>query len=136
MRDSTNALWAAIKQRLQADETIEAKCGDRVKDRPLCGMQLPYVQLGEAQVLPWEAQCIDGVQVYLPIHVWAREGWAGDDAREICAAIYERLHHQKFAVPGHTLHLIELRDTRGPLRDPDGVTRHSIIEFLAYTTPA
>jgi len=136
MKDSSNALLAAVRARLLADPAIAAKCQDRVYDRPLGDNSLfPYVQLGETQVLPWEAQCIDGVQIYLTLHVWAREGWAGDDVRDICAAIYDSLHAQKFPVTGHDLQLIEHQTTR-VLRDPDGETRHGVIEFSAYTTPA
>lgn len=132
--DSTNALWNAIRLRLLAVPELTAIVGNRVFDRPTQGVTFPYVQLGESQVLPFEAQCVVGVEVFLTIHAWARDGWAGDQVRDMCAAVYGALHAQSFSLgPVHRLQLIEHQSTR-VLRDPDGITRHGIIDFRADTT--
>lgn len=132
--DSTSALWVAIRQRLLNVPDLTAIVADRIFDRPTQEVTFPYVQLGESQVLPFEAQCVVGVEVYLTIHTWARDGWAGDQVRDMCAAIYGALHAQSFDLgPVHRLQLIEHQTTR-VLRDPDGFTRHGVIDFRADTT--
>ena len=132
--DSTNALWLAIRQRLLAVPELTAIVADRIFDRPGRDVDFPYVQLGESQVLPLEAICVTGVEVFLTIHVWARDGWAGDQVRDMCAAIYGSLHGRIFSLGAvHKLQLIEHQSTR-VLRDPDGITRHGMIDFRADTT--
>jgi hypothetical protein len=135
MNDSSNALIAAIRSRLLEDPVIAAVVDDRVFDDPLETVAFPWIQIGDTQVIQFEGMCTHGVQVFLSIHVWVRDAWAGDVMRDLCSAIYQSLHRQTFPVAGHTLQLLEHQTTR-TLRDPDGKTRHGIVEIRADTTAA
>lgn len=132
--DSSNVLLAAVRTKLLGTAEIAAIVGDRIFDRPAQSVDFPYIQLGETQVLPFEAICVTGVQVYFTVDVWVRDGWAGDTCRDLCSLIFAALHVQPLDLGvDHRLQTIEHQNTL-VLRDPDGSTRHGVIQFRADTT--
>lgn len=134
--DSSFALLAAVNARLKADAQLAGIVEARVYDMPPQTVVYPYVQQGDIQSLPWEdGGCIDGSELYPQIHTWARGQTASATVHKMNAAIRDCLHNQRFPMVGHTLQSLQHVTTR-VLRDPDGITRHGVIDFRAFTTAA
>lgn len=133
--DGSNELLIAIRDELLSVPELVALVDGRIYDRPMQEVTFPYVQLGETQVLPFNAICVRGTSIYVTLHTWAREGWAGDIVRQMSALIVPALDLNKTLDlgPDHVCQLIEYQDTR-VFRDPDGTTRHGVIEFRADIT--
>lgn len=134
--DSTFELLSAIRARLTADAALKAIVGSRVYDSPPETVVFPYVQVGDVQTLPFEdGGCIDGSEQYPTIHTWARSQTASADVHRMNAAIRAALHNQALPLAGHTLQTMQFQTSR-VMRDRDGVTRHGILDFRAFTTAA
>lgn len=132
--DGSNELLAAIRQKLLAVAELEAIVAARIFDRPSQEVTFPYVQLGETQAVPFRAICVEGSTIYVTLHAWARDGWAGDTVRQIAKLVVPALDGATLDLgPDYVCQLIEHQDTR-VLRDPDGTTRHGVIEFRADIT--
>ncbi|WEX76889.1 DUF3168 domain-containing protein [Sinorhizobium numidicum] len=88
-----------------------------------------YVTIGEAQFLRDDATCISGGEVYLTLHAWSRKvGYPV--AKQIADAVAESLHLAPFTLATNRLISIMHRQTR-VFRDPDGLTSHAVIDFVA-----
>ena len=134
--DSTAELLTAIRTRLLADAALSAIVGIRVFDMPPQTIVYPYVQMGDVQSNVFEdGACIDGSELFLDFHTWARGQQPATQMHGMNKAIRDSLHGQRFTVAGHTLQAIEHQTTR-TLRDPDGITRHGVVTFRAFTTAA
>lgn len=128
MSDPSLPLQDALIKALRADGVLPA-VDKRVFDQVSSSATYPYVSLGDCQVLPDKAGCIDGVEVFPQIDVWSRKvGYA--EAKEIGAAIVAALDDQPIEVAGFNVSVFELSSVQY-LRDPDGLTRHGAITFRA-----
>jgi hypothetical protein len=108
--------------------------GDKVYDEPPVNGVFPYVTLGDCQVLPDKADCIEGVLAYPIVHVWSREpGFA--EVKTITKAVLALLDDQDIAVPGFNVVVFEFESVHY-LRDPDGLTRHAAIAFHSLIQPS
>ena len=131
MSDPSLELQAALVVRLKNN------CGaaaDRVFDRPAANATFPYLTLGEGQVLPDKADCIDGVVCYPVINVWSRAvGYL--EAKAVAKAVLDALDDRPLAVEGFAVVVFELHELRY-LRDPDGITSRAVITFHALIQPS
>lgn len=128
MRDPSLPLQDALIKALRA-EGVLPNVGKRVYDQVQSKPTYPYVSLGDGQVLPDKAECVDGVEVSLQIDVWSRAvGYV--EAKQIGGAIIEALDDQPLTVAGFNVTVFELSDAQY-MRDPDGQTRHGAITFRA-----
>lgn len=127
MADPSLALQGAIYPRLQADCPSVAK---RVYDRPPQAVEFPYIGMGEVQIVDDSADCIDGVEAFITLHVWSRA--VGQvEAKQVASEVHSSLHGAELDLgPAWHFHLIEHRSTNY-LSDPDGVTTHAVITFRA-----
>lgn len=132
MSDPSLPLQQALVLALQGN--IGGEVGSRVYDEPPPKPVFPYLTLGEWQVLPDKADCIDGVEVFPIIHVWSR-GTGFREAKTITAAVVSVLDDQPLSVAGFNVTVFELHDI-SYLRDPDGLTRHAAITFRSLIQPA
>lgn len=124
-------LQGAIIARLKADATLATLIGSRVYDQPPDGATFPYFTIGEAQFLRDDATCVTGGQVYLTMHAWSR-AVGFPEVKRIADAAVESLHLAPITLPTNHLISIMHRQTR-TFRDPDGLTGHAVIEFVANT---
>lgn len=136
MASADMELQGAIVPRLKAFAPLAAIIGDRVYDfvplntnGDVAAATFPYVTIGETQTLADDATCITGEQVYLTLHAWSREK-ARPQARQIAGEIKAALHRQEMALPTWRLVSLNYQTTR-VFRDPDGITSHAVIEFVA-----
>jgi hypothetical protein len=134
--DPGHALQLAIVPRLKAQV---ADIASRVYDTVATNIAgevtatFPYLQIGDDQVLPDDAECVDGSEIYVSVHVWSRAvGWL--EAKKIAGQVRDALHLASLTITGHNLIEIRFRDAR-LLRDPDGKTRHIAMTFRALTEP-
>lgn len=127
MTDPSLPLQDALVAALRADGALPAVVGGRVFDQAPANPIFPYVTLGDGQVLPDKAECIDGVEIFLQVDVWSRKvGYA--EAKQIAAAAIAALDDQALTVAGFNVTVFELSSVQY-LRDPDGLTRHAAITF-------
>lgn len=88
-----------------------------------------YINIGEAQTLRRDATCLEGGDIYLTMHAWSRK--TGFPAvRAIADAMVEALHLTPMTLTTNRFISIMHRQTR-VFRDPDGLTSHAVVEFLA-----
>lgn len=138
-------LQRAIIAALKADTAMKTVLGDpvRVYDAVPGEPEFPYASWGEEQILADDADCIDGEEIFVTLHVWARQT-ATEAERPLAKRILHRMRSGLFALrDAGTLtlsgyHLIEFTlGTPGiqVMRDPDGLTAHGTITFRALTEP-
>ncbi|RYF30393.1 MAG: DUF3168 domain-containing protein [Comamonadaceae bacterium] len=132
MADPSLALQGAINTRLRAEVSAVA---NRVFDRVSSGVVFPYIELGEFQTVDDGAQCHDGQEVYVILHVWSRA--VGQvEVKTIAGAARGALHERDLDL-GADWQFLEIahQDTRY-LKDPDGLTSHAVLTFRALTAAA
>ena len=136
MLDPSLPLQTAIFETLSAPGVLPTVVGGRVYDEAPQNAATPYVSLGDCQVLPDKAGCIDGSECYPIIDVWSTcQGYA--EAKTIAAAILAKLDDQpeNLDVAGFSVTIFEIHNYM-PLRDPDGVTRRVSLTFRALVQPS
>jgi hypothetical protein len=136
MIDPSVALQTALYAALTSPGTLPASVGGRVYDGIPQNATTPYVSMGDCQVLPDKAGCIDGAECYPIIDVWSTyNGYK--EAKTIAAAILSALDDrpENLTVSGFDVIVFELEQYQ-PLRDPDGITRRVSLTFRALLTPS
>lgn len=127
MSDPSLELQAAIVGKLKNDPGVQAVVGQRIYDEVPNNPTFPYISLGDNQVLPDKAACIDGTEIF-----WQIDGWARDPTfpmvKKISKAVIAAMDDQDITVTGYAVIVCEL-NTTNYLHDPDGITRHVAINF-------
>lgn len=125
-------LQGAIVARLKADLGLMALINgvyDQPPDTAFATPKESHVTIGEAQFLRDDATCVNGGEVYLTLHAWSRKvGYPV--AKQIADAVAESLHLAPLTLATNHLISIMHRQTRA-FRDPDGLTSHAVIDFVA-----
>ena len=133
MSSASLALQKALVSTLKADPAVAALVGDRVFDIVRAGAIMPYISLGEDQIIPDGGDCFDAYDIRSTLHLWSRTvGFP--EVKRLAAAVDDALSDE-IAVPG--FHIIEcgVIDTRF-LRDPDGLTSHAVLRLQTLIEPA
>jgi hypothetical protein len=130
-------LQRAIVTVLKASADLQSLIGNPIRlyqDAP-ANATFPYVTLGEGQVVPDLADCIDGSEIYPILHVWSRASGFGE-AKSIAATIWKALNGATLTMTENRCLLLE-RDQLGDvtLSDPDGVTKHIASHYRALVEP-
>lgn len=127
MSDPSLELQAAIVGKLKGDAGVQAIVGARVYDEVPSNPTFPYISIGDNQVLPDKAECIDGTEVF-----WQIDGWARDPtfpvAKAISKAVVAALDDATLTISGYSAVVAEI-DRVTYLHDPDGITRHVAVNF-------
>lgn len=131
--DPTLPMQNAFVLALKADSDVAALVGTRVYDLPPPTPVKPYVTVGDVQVLPDRADCIDGVELSVTLHLWSQTA-TSIQVKQLGKAVIEALDVAELGVTGHRLVLLELEQAQY-LRDPDGITQHGVVVFRALTEP-
>jgi hypothetical protein len=89
---------------------------------------LPYIRIGDDQVLEDSTDCASGSELYAVVHVWTRPDPPSVQlARSMAGIIRDVLTDDAFEVDGFDVVLALFVDTRH-LTDPDGST-HAVLTF-------
>lgn len=133
MIDPTLPIQSAVVMTLKANASVAAIVAARVYDLPPPSPVKPYVTIGEIQMLPDKADCIDGAELAIPIHGWSQTS-STVQVKQLGAAIIDALDDEVIAIQGHRAVILELEQVQY-VRDPDGITNHAIVIFRALTEP-
>ena len=134
MTDASLALQKAIVTRLKsAASGLPAILAGRVYDAVPADAPCPYVEIADGQTIADDAECLDGVEVFLDLHVWSRAVGAVE-CRTIAGLVRTALHKASLPLEGWALIDLMHRDTRF-LSDPDGVTTHAVVTVRALIDP-
>lgn len=121
------ALQKAVVAALKA--VLAAPVFDRVPPSD----EWPRVVIGEGQELPNRADCMNGREIYLDVHVWSRDVGQGE-AKRIAGQIADALDDADLTLDGNAIDLLRLDGARF-LRDPDGRSSHAVVTIRAFTQP-
>lgn len=125
MSDPGLALQGALVTALKATGGVGT--GARVYDDVPASPTFPYVQIGDDQVLGDDVECAELSEVFTRIHVWSRAvGFV--ETKTIAGAVRARIRATNFSLSGFTVKEVEFVQIQY-LRDPDGQTRHAVIEI-------
>ena len=131
MAEPALAVQDAVLTALRGDAALRALVGTRIWDTPPGpSSTFPCVTLGEGQTIPQRSLgCFDAAEHFFRVHVWSREvGYP--QCKRIAEAVHRVLHEAEIAVSGFTL--IDMAQENSVfMRDPDGKTSHSVLEFRA-----
>lgn len=131
MSDPSLELQAAMVSALTGSPSpTSGRVYDSVPENPT----FPYISLGDLQVLPDKAQCIDGVEVFPQVDVWSRKN-GYEECKAIVKEVMAMLDDQAISVSGFQVVVFEHENTQY-LRDPDGKTRHAAITFRGLLQPS
>lgn len=127
-------LQAAVYVALVADPTLTGllAAGRIFQDVP-ANQSPPYVTIGESQNVPDLADCIDGSEIFLTMHVITRGGGYAL-AKKIVAAMDDVLHEAELELPAHRLVLMERGGARF-FKEVDSLTAHSVVTYRALVEP-
>lgn len=136
MASSDLELQGAIVARLKARSTLTAIVAQGIYDRPPTNASFPYVEYGASQVIRDDVTCLKANIIYVTIHVWSQYSGGFKELKEIIEEVVEALDEAPLVLPSHRLVSLTRQDTRH-FKDPDEVTTHGVVEFVARVeTPA
>jgi hypothetical protein len=122
-------LQGAIVVRLKAFAALTALIGTRVYDQVPSNPTFPYVSWGPDQSISEDADCITGFEVSIQVDAWSRTVGLSE-VKRIAEAVRAALHDYDLPLADNALVSIRHTSTQN-LKDPDGLTNHSVIEFTA-----
>jgi len=134
MIDSALELQVAIVGALKADAALAAIVGTRIYDAVPPSATFPYVSLGQPQILPDKADCIDGSIVTYTIHGWSSDLGRSVEIKRIGAAIGAALDENELTLTGHRV-VIAQHEQTNYIDDPDGITKHATVTLRFSTEP-
>src|SRR5215813_3932225 len=127
MSDPSLELQAALVSTLKNNAGVQAVVGQRIYDEVPNNPTFPYVSIGDNQVLPDKADCIDGTEIF-----WQLDGWARDPhfpvCKQISKAVIAAMDDLPLTIDSYANVVCEL-NTVNYLHEPDGITRHVAINF-------
>lgn len=88
---------------------------------------LPYVDMGEADSVPADVQCRDGLEETITAHVWTAYG-SQQPAKEIIQAILDSVHLQNLTVAGRSAAMAAVTSTR-LFPDADNASLHGVVSI-------
>lgn len=115
--------------RLKAYAPLTALIGQRVYDSVPSSATFPYVSIGPKQSLPDDADCITGFEIFLQLDAWSR-AVGFPEVERVAEEVRVSLHEYDLPLVDNALVTLTHRQTR-LLRDPDGLTNHAAVEFVA-----
>jgi hypothetical protein len=119
-------MQGAIYSALTNDAPVTALVGGRVHDAVPAKPVFPYVRIGEDQCIDASDACLGGFEIIVKVHVFSR-AVGRVETKTILAACRDALN-VALTLAGHTVKVSEFLTTR-VLDDPDGLTRHGVLEL-------
>lgn len=135
MTSPTVELQTAIIMRLQADPKLAPLIGDRVYDHvPLTNgktsAKFPYVSFGPVDEISDDATCVTGFEITMQLDVWSR-AIGFQECRKIIDLVRRSLLDDDLEINDNALVSFSHRQSM-TMRDPDGLTSHGVMSFVAY----
>ena len=136
MSDPAAELRPELKTMLRADAGVAQTFGAKplqVVDFAGPNLSPPYVILGDLGGSPQLAECIDGAETDITLHVFSRSeppGYA--EAAGIARAVEVAVLSSDLQLASHRICNVE-RVSGRYLTDPDTVTAHAVLTFRFHT---
>lgn len=131
MAAPTHELVLYVRDRLLKAAPVSALVGSRVWYYSPDDPEFPHIAGFETSGLREDAQCLNGANVTLLIHIWTRDNLDPlQTARQIAHVVAEALHHNPLPLPSGSLLTLNHRGER-IFYDRDGLTGHGVVEFRA-----
>ncbi|MCK1460900.1 DUF3168 domain-containing protein [Bradyrhizobium sp. 2] len=127
MSDPSEKLQTAIVARLKGDVALSASVAKRVYDEVPEKAVFPYLTMGGGQVLGDDDECVEQSEVTYQLHVWTQPPFAGVAMKRIAGQVRAAMK-APLAVAGFDVLVQEFVQSQW-LDDPDGQTRHAVVEF-------
>lgn len=130
-------LQASAKAALSASAALTALIGARLHQNvpPYTTWPGSYVTIGEGQNVPDLAECIDGSEIFLTMHVFTQEnGIDYAPNKRIVAVMDSVLHNADLTLTGFRCVQI-LRDGSRFFVDNDNRTVHGVASYRALVEP-
>lgn len=127
MSDPSYALQAAVIPRLKGNSGVSALVAARIYDEVPTAASFPYITVRGGQVTGDDNECADVSEVFFQIHAWAIPPGAGSSVKKIAGAIRDAMK-APLTLAGFDVQVQEYQQTQW-LDDPDGLTRHAMVEF-------
>lgn len=137
LKGPTLELQEAMVSVWRASADVKALIGSSPRINPIQTEDWPgsYIEIGDGQELPDEAECIEGSELYFDVHIWSRADGNFSDVNKIGTALWAAIKTATITLTENTFVLIE-RSSFRRLRDPDGVTLHGVLTLRALTETA
>lgn len=126
MSDPTLEIQRTFVAALKAEPSLAAIVGTKVYDRVPDNEPMPYVKIGEIQVLDDGYDCGDGTEVFVDVHAWS-DTYGSVECKQMTAAVRGALHDVDLSAVGYNLY-VRHTQTR-VLADPDGESTHGVVTF-------
>ena len=130
MTSPTYELQRRIVTLLKASPELNALIGGRIYDRVPDSPTFPYVSFGPSDEVSDDADCIDGFEVTMQLDVWSR-AVGFPECRRIVDAVRKALPEDGILLADNALVTFNHRISR-VFRDPDGLTSHGAMTFVAF----
>lgn len=125
---ATNELQAFIYGRLIGDPDVSGIVAGRVYDRPKKDAQPPYITIGNPQILPDDAQCINGIAYTFQVDCWSVYQGGKKEVNAMIDAVRRAFHYRQGSLVDSAL--VEMRvPSSFVLDDPDGTTKHGVVRL-------
>ena len=134
MIDASLPVQKAIRARLIADAAVNGLVAGRIYDGVPLNATKPYLSFGPFQVLPEDADCSDGVSIFVTLDGWT----AGPDSvvtKRLGAAVAASLAWAEMTLDEGQRLVICSIEQLNYLREPDGLTGHAVVTVRAQTEP-
>ncbi|MBZ5760278.1 DUF3168 domain-containing protein [Rhizobium sp. VS19-DR104.2] len=134
-KDASFELQVAIVGLLKANADLGVLVDGRIYDRVPADTsgkitaEFPYVSLGPDQEIPDDAECLRASEFILQIDAWSR-GVGFPEVKRIARAIEDALNEVELELTDNAAIYFHY-DGRRVFRDPDGLTSHAALTFVA-----
>jgi hypothetical protein len=92
----------------------------------------PYITVGDDQVVGDDTECAEISEVFVRIHAWSRAvGYP--ELKTVVGLVRTRIRETDFDLEGFSVNEVQFQNIQY-LQDPDGLTRHAVIDVLFIIT--
>lgn len=132
--DASLPVQKAVLAALKADAGVAALVAGRVYDQVPVSAVKPYLSFGPFQVLPDQADCYDASDITVQLDGWSA-GPGSVEVKKIGRAVRAALDQKALLLDEEErLITINIEQTQY-LVEPDGITQHAMLQFVARTEP-
>lgn len=127
-----NEVTGRVVSAMRADPQLQSLCGNplRIYEDVSADAAFPYISLGAPQDNPILTEGVDLSELFISFDAWSRS--SAEECSAVISAIRNLLHNAaRFDTANYSVCPFLHRTTRGPFRDPDGITWHCQITFRA-----
>lgn len=122
MSDAVSAVQKALLQAINA-AAIGLTCYDPVP----ANAQFPYAEFGSDDAIPADADCIEGEDIVIVVHVWGRDQGALQPTRALTGALRDAVHEVSLTLDDPYAAVNCRVISRQTFMDPDGITAHGVV---------